>query len=229
MTIHFITHSSFLVEEENCCLLFDYFDGPIPRHNTDKPLYVFASHSHPDHFSETVFSLSALHKQVSYILSSDIFRSRVPEGLEGQVLFVHPGEHYQLGGLQIETLRSTDLGVAFYVTSGDRHYYHAGDLNCWVWSGAPKADNDTMAVTYITEIGRLAGKPIDVAFVPLDPRLAEQYDLGMTYFFAAAQAARVFPMHMWGDFSVIAQFKKKHPQFADLLVDIQQDGQRFSD
>ena len=49
MKVTFILHSCYHVELEGCCLLFDYYEGEVPE--SDKPLYVFASHSHEDHFS----------------------------------------------------------------------------------------------------------------------------------------------------------------------------------
>ncbi len=58
MKVTFILHSGYFVELDSCCLLFDYWRGDIPQ--SDKPLYVFASHHHEDHFSPEVF------KAVSY-------------------------------------------------------------------------------------------------------------------------------------------------------------------
>ena len=55
MKVTFIKHSSYFVELHSCCLLFDYTEGAVPE--TEKPLYVFASHSHGDHFSPAVFNL----------------------------------------------------------------------------------------------------------------------------------------------------------------------------
>ena len=51
MKITYIHHSAFLVETESVYLLFDYFQGNLPELSEKKPLYVFASHRHPDHFS----------------------------------------------------------------------------------------------------------------------------------------------------------------------------------
>ena len=42
MKVTFIYHSSYFVELDHCCLLFDYYQGDIPQ--VGKPLYVFASH-----------------------------------------------------------------------------------------------------------------------------------------------------------------------------------------
>ena len=74
--VTFLYHSSYFVEMDTCCLLFDYYQGDIPQ--VDKPLYVFASHSHGDHFSPVIFQLAQGGKEVHYLLSDDISPCRCP-------------------------------------------------------------------------------------------------------------------------------------------------------
>lgn len=50
MKVTYIHHSSFLVETDENYFLFDYFEGELPEFKEDKPLLVFASHRHGDHF-----------------------------------------------------------------------------------------------------------------------------------------------------------------------------------
>ena len=129
----------------------------------------FASHSHDDHFSPDVFRLSQPGKEVHYLLSKDIFRSRVPEELKESVTFVAPRQFYEVGAVRAATLRSTDQGVAFLVECEGKLLYHAGDLNCWVWDGAPRFQNDQMKRAYQEELSHLAGKHIDVALCAPGP------------------------------------------------------------
>ena len=227
MKVTFITHSSYFVELEGCCLLFDYYEGEVPQ--VDKPLYVFASHCHGDHFSPAVFQLAGARGQARFILSNDIWESRVPEALRPATVFVEPRRTYELEGLKIATLRSTDQGVAFLVECEGKRIYHAGDLNCWVWDGAPRFQHDQMTQLYQEELKLLEGKDIDVAFVPLDPRQEADFDLGMKYFFEAAGARHVFPMHMWGDYSVVPLFKSTPPyrEYAQAVMDVSAPGQEF--
>ncbi len=227
MKVTFILHSGYFVELDSCCLLFDYYQGEIPR--SQKPLYVFASHHHEDHFSPEVFKEARPGRQVHFILSSDIFQSRVPEELREAALFVKPYETYELEGLRLATLKSTDDGVAFLIECEGRRFYHAGDLNCWVWEGAPKWQNDQMKEAYKNELKLLEGKAIDVAFVPLDPRQDADFDLGMRYFFEAAGAEHVFPMHMWGDYTVVPLFKSTptYREYAPRVMDVKEPGQVF--
>ena len=72
MKITYIHHSSFRVELDNTILLFDYFKGNLPSFDKNKKLYVFSSHSHHDHFDESIFNLEKTHPNVEYILSNDI-------------------------------------------------------------------------------------------------------------------------------------------------------------
>ncbi len=227
MKVTFIYHSSYFVELDRCCLLFDYFRGEIPQ--VDKPLYVFASHSHPDHFSPAVFQLAQKGREVHYLLADDIPPQKVPQELRGQVTFTAPRAFYEIGELKAATLRSTDMGVAFLVQCEGKCIYHAGDLNCWVWDGAPRFQNDQMRDAYRAELELLRGKEIDVAFVPLDPRQEADFDLGMRYFFEAAGAEHVFPMHMWGDYSVVPLFKSTptYRDYAPHVMDVSQPGQTF--
>ena len=57
MKVTYIHHSSFLAELENSYLLFDYYQGTIPKLDPRKHLYVFASHAHGDHFAPVIFDL----------------------------------------------------------------------------------------------------------------------------------------------------------------------------
>ena len=66
MKITYIHHSAFLVETESAYLLFDYFQGKLPEFSEEKPLYVFASHRHPDHFSTNHESLSQPIMKIGY-------------------------------------------------------------------------------------------------------------------------------------------------------------------
>ena len=153
----------------------------------------------------------------------------MPEELKDQVTFVAPRSFYEVGELKVATLRSTDMGVAFLVQCQGKRIYHAGDLNCWVWDGAPRFQNDQMEAQYQEELELLADKDIHVAFVPLDPRQEADFDLGMKYFFQAGGAEYVFPMHMWGDYTVVPLFKSTptYREYAPHVMDVSRPGQTF--
>ena len=70
MDITFVYHSCFLVELESCSLLFDWYGGDLPDMDRSKPLYVFNSHHHGDHYSPEIFTLGM--ENTWYILGSCI-------------------------------------------------------------------------------------------------------------------------------------------------------------
>ena len=74
MKITFLYHSSFLVELSRCTLLFDWYGGPVPEHDPGKPLYVFASHHHGDHYAPDIYAKLGM-DNVWYILASCIHLS----------------------------------------------------------------------------------------------------------------------------------------------------------
>lgn len=211
MNVTYIHHSSFFVESETALLLFDYFEGELPPFDPGKPLYVFASHRHGDHFSPVIFSLAERHSKVHYFLSDDIWRKRVPEPLLSQVTFCPPRDKIFQEGLTVETLRSTDEGVAFWITVDNYQIYHAGDLNDWQWEGEPESWNRKMQNDYRAETDCLGGRTADLAFLPLDPRQELWYACGMDYFRTKVRVLHLFPMHCWDDFSVITRYCADHP------------------
>ena len=155
MRVMYVYHSCFLAETEKSYYLFDYFQGKLPPLKSEKPIVVLASHSHHDHYNPAVFSM--LQKmgmqQILPVLSSDIPPETRPAELPCRV--VSPGERCRLPqGQVLTTYRSTDLGAAFLIQDGDDWFYHAGDLNDWVWEGEPEEDNRRMTQAYRPRIFR---------------------------------------------------------------------------
>ena len=234
MKITYIHNSSFMAELEHTALLFDYFEGDIPEIPEDKPLFVFASHRHGDHFSRSIFDLSDGRRKVTYVLSDDIWRRQVPEELLGRTTFMGPGESGCLADgagqpLEIEAFKSTDEGVAFLIKAEGQVIYHAGDLNNWVWEGEPEKDNQRMSENYHKELAKLAGRHIDVAFMLIDPRQEKDFYLGMDDFMRMVGADVVFPMHFWGDFEAASRFKALPcaKSYGDRIHEIRKKGESF--
>lgn len=230
MEITYIGHSGFLVETEQALLLFDYYQGEIPPLADTKPLYVFASHRHGDHFNPQVFDLAKEHPEICFVFSRDIWRSRVPEEVQDKLVSLKPRQQWQDGRLQVTTLKSTDEGVAFLVETEGMTIYHAGDLNDWRWEGEPEGWNRQMQENYRKNLEVLRGRRIDAAFVPLDPRQEKDYCLGMDYFLETACPRKVFPMHCWEDYGIIDRWFAEHPDspFRDCVMKIGGRGERFT-
>ncbi len=215
MKVTYIGHSGFLLETADCYYIFDYYKGEVPKLSLEKPVVVFASHFHQDHYQAGIFALlKERGMQVQGVLAEDIDPADHPEGV--QILKVCANEEYTLeNGAKIRTLLSTDSGVAYIVETGEGRIYHAGDLNDWYWEGEP--DNDIMCANYRHEIDKLKGIPLDIAFVVLDPRQEAHYADGMLYFLEHTKSAKVYPMHYWEKPTIIRTFVAEYPQYKDII------------
>jgi len=221
MKVIFIYHSSFAVELEESVLVFDYYGkGKLPEIAEKKKVYFFNSHKHPDHFSHEILKLRERYQNAEYILSSDIWIR--PEERQSWIYQIKPNKEISIGEkIQIRTLKSTDVGVAFCVKAEGKNIYHAGDLNWWHWEGEDKSWNHNMAAMYCRVIDSIEGQAFDIAFIPLDPRLGKAYFWGMKYFLEHVKVHMVFPMHVWEDYT-ICQRVKKQPEMQGLLEHFQE-------
>lgn len=225
MKITYIHHSSFAVELDNCILLFDYFKGNLPNFNKNKRLYVFSSHSHHDHFNKSIFELEKNHSNVTYILSDDI---QVPSNKN--INFIGANEKLLVDNLEIETLLSSDLGVAFIVKVENKTIYHAGDLNWWHWEGENSPEDNAEAERMFKDsVDKIDGRNIDLAFIPLDPRQGDYYHLGFDYFMKKTNTKIAIPMHLWGDYSLIKTFidSEYSLDYKDRIVTISYEDEEF--
>ena len=223
MNINYIYHSGFLVETAECYYLFDYFKGSLPALKPDKPILVFASHNHQDHYNPDVFRLLKEQgmEDITAVLAKDIPNKRYPTA-DITCIRAKAYQTYELGCHTIvKTLLSTDAGVAFLIQCPEGIIYHAGDLNDWVWEGELEQYNKQMTGSYRHEIGllrdMLADRAVDVAFIPLDPRQEKDYARGMLYFLKQIAVKEVFPMHYWEQPEIIGQFLEEYPQYGDIV------------
>ena len=251
MTVTYISHCGFLVEWEHFYTLFDWWKGELPPLRADKPLLVFASHSHEDHFDKRIFTLPERHADTRFILSHDIrLATRRWEKLGmtreifSRVTSLRSNTVYTADGLgtplTVRTIHSTDLGVAFLLSAEGRLVYHAGDLNWWHWVEEGERYCQNMEASYARAVARLAdavrdeaadcGRApcIDVAFAPIDPRLGDDCDRGVAYLLEQIPVKTVFPMHMWDGYDWIDRYLRAHPVLADRIARITREGERFN-
>ena len=87
-----------------------------------------------------------------------------------------------------------------------------------------------MRKRFLTQMKKLQGLPIDLAFVPLDPRQEEMAPCGLNALLTTARVEKVLPMHMWDRYEIGAWWKKEGglPDQADKLLEIQREGQQFA-
>lgn len=210
--IDYLGHSGFFVENESSMLLFDYYYGDLSfleEKLDEKPLFVFSSHAHGDHFNPEIFSIVIKHKKTSYHLSFDIKgKPTVPNNLNIQYLDVD--RTYEIEDLGIvKTLQSTDEGVAFLIKTSDETLFYAGDLHWWDWPGEDPDWLTEQETVFKREIGKIKNESIDIAFAVLDSRLEDNYAKGMTHILSELHPRYVLPMHFWDDRSVVERFKER--------------------
>lgn len=226
----YIEHSGFLVEMGDACFLFDYYQGELPKLDQEKKLFLFASHAHHDHYQRKIFEYQEQMPRTFYILSKDVKRDALKHGgREENTWFVKPDQELDVEDCQIRTLRSMDEGVAFLIRYQGHCIYHAGDLNAWYWEEEGEDYVMMMRRNYEHEIRKLSGESIDVAFVPVDPRLEGQYAKGLDFFMRKTRTKYVFPMHFWGDYGIFDRLRKESctEEYADRIMEIERPGQAF--
>lgn len=239
MIVTFVHHSCFVVEMNERMLIFDYFrnenvngyefTGVLPDFPKDKPIYVFSSHFHQDHFDLEILRWAKEYENISYILSKTIRlgdrylqRNGIDPKVKEKITFTKPDKKYFVGDMEIKTLKSTDVGVAYLVYAEGKCIFHAGDLNTWKWEGAGDLVNGREEKAFKREMHKLEREEIDVAFVPVDSRQQHFATDGLDYYMKNIDAKAVFPMHMWQDYSPIAKYKAKatNAAFLSRLVTI---------
>lgn len=224
MKITFLQHCGYFIELEDACLLFDYYRGELPAIPNGKKLYVFVSHSHYDHYNSDIFSLRDKADKVFYIISEDVITDNADD-----VYRVKARQKVSLDGCEIETIVSTDIGVAYIVRYAGKVIYHAGDMNWWAFPLQEAQRNEQVGTVYRTEIDALDNMHFDVAFVPLDPTLQEGFYLGLDYFMKHTETDMVFPMHFWGNFDVYKRLLalEESKSYADRVAEVNHYGQEW--
>jgi L-ascorbate metabolism protein UlaG (beta-lactamase superfamily) len=177
-----------------------------------KRVYVLSSHAHYDHFNPAVLGWQKAHPGVRYILSRDIeARVKAPDSTHG-VAFLGKGERYGDGYIAVRAYGSTDEGVSFHVLIGGLSVFHAGDLNCWHWPEESTEEESRRAIAeFEREMAEIAQNVVepDVAFFPVDPRMAADYDRGALYFARIVRPRLFVPMHFREETQAPAAFAEK--------------------
>ncbi|MFO7635684.1 MAG: MBL fold metallo-hydrolase, partial [Clostridia bacterium] len=168
-----------------------------------RDIYVFASHRHHDHFNPEILQWGK-DANVTCILSDDIPKGRNMEAVH----HLSHDAHARINQLDIRTYRSNDAGIAFLVEHRGRRIFHSGDLNWWHWEGEPDEENLFMEQSYKEEIRKLEGTTIDVAFIPVDPRLGKHRYLSLDHFMDAVKPGKAYPIHFQDSGQVLRAMEK---------------------
>lgn len=216
MTLTYIFHSGFVLETERAVLIFDYWLDPgnvVPAFvRTEKPLYVFASHFHEDHFNRDIFDWrEERDTRTIYILSKDILRRRRATREEADV-WLAKGGTWRDGEVSVTATGSTDSGVSWVVEVEGKRIFHAGDLNNWYARFLPdivqgeiihsdEMDEDVDPVAHqkqflgeLKDIRKVTDR-FDVVMFPVDGRIGNGYTLGARQFIERFSVGLFVPMH----------------------------------
>ena len=215
MTLTYIFHSGFVLETERCILVFDFWMDPA-RVMPDvlkrgKPLYVFASHFHEDHFNREIFSWREQTADIKFILSKDILKRRRTTAEQADV-WMAKGQTWQDERIRVTAAGSNDCGVSWIVEVDGKKVFHAGDLNNWF--ARFLAERDVVPETIVTDEGkevnpvyeekRFLGELKDIAKItssfdltmfPVDGRIGNGYTLGGRQFIDCFRVGLFVPMH----------------------------------
>jgi len=212
MIITYIHHSCFLVETKSCAMIFDYYtdDGSLGEiiSKLDKPLYVFSSHFHGDHFSPQIFKWRGNKADIKYILSRDILEEGMAQEKDG--FFIEKSDIWQDENIRVKAYGSTDAGISFYVEADGFKIFHAGDLNNWHWADeAEEEESKGYETAYHKELAEISGeiKELDILMFPVDKRLGTDYYKGAEEFIEKIETRAFVPMHFWKDYESANAFK----------------------
>ena len=202
MEITYLLNSGFMVRDKNILIVFDDFDDPakvVDRAFDDdfKYLYIFASHAHFDHFDTHIRAYAP--KVSRYIFSNDIRRTkRVKMFPSDKITYMKKYSDWQDDIITVKTFDSTDVGVSFLVEFADNKIFHAGDFNWWDWYNDTPAQRMLAEKTFKRQLKKMQGLEVDVAFFPVDGRLGESQERGVTEFVNQVRVKKLIAMHRVG-------------------------------
>ena len=215
MKLTYIFHSGFVIETKQSILVFDYWMDPSGAMgsvlSSEKPMYVFSSHFHEDHFSQDIFEWKTKKENVTYILSKDILRHRRATKDEADV-WLAKGASWSDERISVKALGSTDSGVSWIVETEGKRIFHAGDLCNWYARFLPDAvsgqtiyseeleeyiDPIAHEKKYLGELKdiRKVADSFDLVMFPIDGRIGNGYTLGGRQFIKRFKVGLFVPMH----------------------------------
>lgn len=199
----YIFHSCFMLETEQCVLIFDYWkdspEGDVKKmlEHTGKRVYFMASHFHEDHFNPEIIAMNVPNGDKRIILSRDIIRRHRAKETDADVI-MRKGDVYNDEYIKIKAFGSTDAGVSFMLETDGKKIFHAGDLNNWHWEDestpqeVKKMEGDFKAV--LRDI-KAEYPAIDLAMFPVDPRLGTDFARGARQWLQTIKTTYLAPMH----------------------------------
>lgn len=214
ISIHYLAHSAFICETSQRTILFDI--GRVPVRTADlepdwhklasakKPMIVFSSHDHSDHFDVSLQTRCDQTNGCRFI-AGDFGKT------SGNTIRVNPGEDRMIDDFRIITVSATDKGIAAILVFPEITLYFGGDHA--VWDDLPEFKKP-----YRTSMEKLAKTNIhpDLAFLAVgtsDGYQEEALIEGCRLAMSRLTPRGVVPMHAYG-------FESFYASFADLTNDL---------
>lgn len=219
--IDYIYNSGFTIETENYFLVIDYYTGDLEI-NTDKELVFLVTHGHEDHYTKDIFKYK---DKAKYIISFDVDGINEDENIK----IVKPYDSLNAFGLDLNVFGSTDEGSSYYFSVDGIKFFHSGDHNWWAWEDMGPQREIEREAEYKTEIDKLykLNQEIDIAFVPVDPRLKHNYYLAGKYFIEKIKPKYFIPMHFGNIYDYNEKFIKDVNLNDTVFLNINEKGQEF--
>ena len=204
MEIVYLLNSGFMVKDEDTLILFDDYDDPekivdrVVGKGNFEHLYILVSHAHFDHFGTHI---RAYAPQTSrYIFSNDIKHTKRVKMFPAELItFIKKYSEWEGDGIKIYTYDSTDVGISFLVElSSGIKIFHAGDFNWWHWESDAPEQKVLAEKSFKRQLKRMQGLEVDVAFFPVDGRLGEAQEKGVTEFIKQVSVKNLIAMHRVG-------------------------------
>lgn len=217
MKVTYIYHDCFFVELQSCQIIFDFWkqnprisDSIEKIFNPLKPLYVFVSHFHKDHYNPDIFLWNKFPGGIKYIISPDVRRRArpffTPESIykgprhtrPEQVITLTEGKTFRDDILSVHAFGSTDAGCSWLVETEGKKIFHAGDLNAWIWKDESAMEEVQEAISlFRAKLKNIhqATKHIDLAMFPVDSRIGSDYWTGAYIFVREFEVDTFIPMH----------------------------------
>ncbi|MDE6009781.1 MAG: MBL fold metallo-hydrolase [Muribaculaceae bacterium] len=219
VSVTYIWHDCFVISTDEITMVFDFWKDPeaesrkfprfIEEASSEKPIYIFVSHHHKDHFVKEIFEWERKFENITYILSKDVARSvrhilnhqSLYKGIKPEperVIVMGEGDSHADRFLEIKAYGSTDIGNSYFISTCGLNIFHAGDLNAWLWIDESTPTEIEEAMGHYREIiQKIKGEVsfFDIAMFPVDSRIGTEYYAGAKIFVEEFDVRRFFPMH----------------------------------
>jgi len=239
MRLTYIYHSGYVIEANGFSILIDFYkDTGSALHRgyvhdelsrRQGPIYILASHFHPDHFNPEILRWKEYRKDLIYIFSRDILRYK--RAAAEDATYLMKGDVFKDNNLTIKAFGSTDIGISFLIEAEGKRIFHAGDLNNWHWKDESTPEEVATAERdYLNELELLAKTTdhVDFAMFPVDSRLGTDYMRGAEQFINRIKTGVFAPMHFSEAYKKANAFKKYAEERGVQFMEITQKGQSIN-